>query len=173
MRMVSLQIAKLGLSVGDVIKIQLVDSVGNIMVSSTGYALDAEITLDDEIFLYNLQDNDAVNRLSHYRLTLPNLLTFTFTVPYSYENTNHDLLSLLNIGCFHGIIIKIGNTIELDKIFLEKLDLYFTGENPHFSPAQKDLVTLYEYYADEVLETTTTIDIMQLMDNYLATLGNE
>lgn len=171
MRKVSLVIAKLGLSVNDVIKLQLVDTVGNILVSGTGYALDASITLDSDTFEYDLLESENINHLSRYKLTLPNLLEFNFTLPYSFENKTHDLLSLLSIGCFDGIVRRDGDEAYLDGEFLEKLNLYFTGENPHFSATEKDLVNLYEYYADEVISTENTIDVIQLMDEYLATLG--
>jgi hypothetical protein len=36
---------------------------------------------------------------------------------------------------------------------------------------QKEVVNLYEYYANEIKDTTSTIDIMQMMDEYLATVG--
>jgi len=171
MRRVSLAITKLGLSVDDVVKLQLVDTIGNLMVSSTGYSLDESITLTTDTFEYNLLESEDINQISYYKLTLPNLLEFNFTLPYSFENATHDLLSLLSIGCFAGIVSRDGNDTRLDDEFLEKLNLYFTGENPHFNNTERDLVKLYEYYADEVKDTANTIDVMQMMDEYLATLG--
>jgi len=168
MRIVSLPIAKLGLIVGDVIKLELVDSVGNLMVSSSGYALNASITLDATTFEYSLLESESISQLSNYRLTLPNSLTFNFQVPYSFENANHDLLSLLQVGCFYGIVTKDGDNVILDEKFIKKIELYLTNKNPHFTDTEKSIISLYEYYADEVLITENTIDIIRLMDIYLS-----
>ena len=170
MRTVSLEIVSLGLKVGDTILLELVDSVGNTLVSTSGYALKVSIELSTDTFTYDLLETQNINQLSYYKLTLPNTLSFNFTIPNASDDA-HDLLSLLSIGCFDGIIKEDGNRTRLDSRFLEKLNLYFTGENPHFNNTEQDLVNLYEYYADEIKETINTIDIMRLMDEYLATIG--
>jgi|LGOV01.1.fsa_nt_gb hypothetical protein len=167
MRKVSLDISKLGLIVNDVIKLQLINTVGGLLISTSGYFLDKDITLASATFEYDLLQSEDINQISTYKLTLPNALEFTFNLPSDDENQTHDLLSLLRIGCYTGIV-KDG---ELDSKFIEKLNLYFTGENPHFSTTEKDLVNLYEYYADEIIDTTSTIDIVRKMDKYLATIG--
>lgn len=171
MREVTLDIAKLGLIVGDAIKLQLVNSVGNVCMASSGYFLDTAITLSSTIFTIELLENEFVNMRSSYKLTLSNGISFNFNVPYSAQNSPHDLLSLLQLGCYEGIIDKAKNS--LDENFVQKLDLYFSGENPHFSKTELDVVRLYEYYANEVIDTTSTIDIMQMMDEYLATIAGD
>ena len=173
MRRVSLDISKLGLIVGDVIKLQLTDSVGKLMTSTVGFSLDVSITLDNNIFTYDLLESNNVNRISYYKLTLPNLLTFNFTLPSCIDGKPHDLLSLLSIGCFRDIIQIDGNAVKLDCKFIEKLNLYFTGENPHFNSTEYDLVKLYEYYAENVIDSISTIDIIKLMDIYLSTIKKE
>ncbi|MDQ7067750.1 MAG: hypothetical protein Q9M40_07145 [Sulfurimonas sp.] len=172
MRTVTLTIAKLGLSIENTITLQLVDSLGNVIIDNTGYFLDETIVLDTDIFQIELKENNYINILSTYKLTLPNGLNFNFKVHTSFANTPHDLISLLQIACYAGIVeIKNEDEISLSASFVEKLNIYFTGENPYFTNTEKDLVNLYEYYADEIKYTTSTIDIVRLMDEYLATLG--
>jgi len=171
MREVTLNIAKLGLNVGDVIKLQLINSVGGACMSSSGYFLDLTATLQSTTFTIDLLENEFVNMCSSYKLTLPNGISFNFSVLYSAQNSPHDLLSLLQLGCYGGIIDKAKNS--LDENFVQKLDLYFSGENPHFTKTELDVVRLYEYYANEIIDTTSTIDIMQMMDEYLATITGE
>lgn len=171
MREVTLTIAKLGLNVGDVIKLQLIDSVGNVCMANTGYKLDETITLSTPTLNTELLENSYISMLSFYRITLPNGLKFKFSVPFNFEGVPHDMLSLLQLGCYKGIIDQINGTLTKD--FVAKLDLYFTGENPHFTKVELDIVRLYEYYADDVYGTTSTIDIMQMMDEYLATIIGE
>ena len=171
MREVTLNIAKLGLNVGDIIRLQLINSVGGACMSSSGYFLDLSATIQSTIFTIELLENEFVNMLSSYKFTLPNGISFNFSVPFSLQNTPHDMLSLLQLGCYEGIIDKAKNS--LDENFVQKLDLYFSGENPYFTKTELDVVRLYEYYADEVIDTTSTIDIMQMIDEYLATITGE
>lgn len=171
MREVTLTISKLGLHVGDVIKLKLIDSVGNACMSSSGYSLDSTVTLSTAIFTTELLENSYINKKSTYQIMLPSGVKFNFSVPYSLQNRPHDMLSLLQLGCYEGIINRANNS--LDENFIQKLDLYFSGENPHFTQTELDVVRLYEYYADEIVETVSTIDIMQMMDEYLATIGVE
>lgn len=171
MREVTLDIAKLGLIVGDVLKIQLIDSVGNVCIANSGYMLDTPITLSSTTLSVELLESSYINMLSFYKITLPSGLKFKFNVPFSFEGTPHDMLSLLQLGCYEGIIDKANST--LSENFVAKLDLYFSGENPYFTKTELDVVRLYEYYANEVIDTTSTIDIMQMMDEYLATIIGE
>lgn len=171
MRKVALTIAKLNINVGNKIIIKLVDSVGKETVSTFGYSCDKEITVDNTIEEIELLENEFIPHITNYKLILDSGLEFTFRVPYSIDATPHDLISLLNIGCVYGIIDVYER--KLDDQFIEKLNLYFTGENPHFTPPQKDVVALYEYYANEVIDTTYTIDVIQMMDEYLSTLNGE
>ena len=172
MRKVALAIAKLGITVGDKIIIKLVDSVGKDAVSNFGYTCNKEITTANAIEEIELLENEFIPHITNYKLILTSGLEFTFIVPYSTETqTPHDLISLLSIGCVYGIIDT--NARKLDNKFLEKINLYFTGENPHFTDAQKDVINLYEYYANEVINTTYTIDVIQMMDEYLSTLKGE
>lgn len=172
MRKVALAIAKLGINVGNKITIKLVDSVGKNTTSTFGYTCNQEITVANAIEEIELLENEFIPHLTNYKIILQSGLEFTFTVPYSTENpTPHDLISLLSIGCVYGIIDT--NERRLDDKFVEKINLYFTGENPHFTDAQKDVMNLYEYYANEVIDTTYTIDVIQMMDEYLSTLKGE
>ena len=164
MRVVSLQISKLFLSVNDKIRIQLVNSVGDVLVSRAGYYVDVEHTLDSDIFEIPLKENEHIEVLSTYKLIIENGVEFNFTVPYSFDAKPHDLFSLLNIGCFK-------NMVNAD--FAKKLELYFTSQEPHFTNKERYLVELYEYYADEVIDGTSTIDIARAMDEYLATIKEE
>jgi len=166
MRNVTLVIEKLGLNVGDTIDITLVNSVGNLLLSNSGYMLDEKITLSSETFEIDILENEHIDSISSYQITLANNLSFTFNVPISKNNIPHDLLSLLRIGCVSEVIDKY--TKELDSDFVKKINLYFTGENPYFSDTQKDVIKLYEYYADEIIDTDSTIDVIQMIDNSLA-----
>ncbi|MDT8337590.1 MAG: hypothetical protein RQ763_00180 [Sulfurimonas sp.] len=171
MREVTLDIAKLGLIVTDTLQIQLVNSVGNVCMSSSGYKLDTAIVLSSTTLSIELLENSYINMLTFYRITLPSGIKFKFSVPFGLEGIPHDMLSLLQLGCYEEIIDKDNNT--LSSAFVTKLDLYFAGENPHFTKTELDIVRLYEYYANEIIDTTSTIDIMQMMDEYLATIIGE
>ncbi|MBE0498588.1 MAG: hypothetical protein IBX43_05025 [Campylobacterales bacterium] len=169
MRKVTLNIASLSLVAGDTITLKLINSVGSPCYSRSGYTIDQSFVLAADVFEVELKETDLVGIVSSYQLTLPSGLKFNFTVPPSLENIPHELLSLTRLACYADIINQ--NTKQLDSEFIKQLDLYFTGENPRFSSVQRDLVELYEYYADTVHATPSTIDIMQMMDEYLATLG--
>lgn len=171
MREVTLEIAKLGLNVGDVVKLKLIDSVGNACMSSSGYSLDITTTLLSANFSIELLENKYINKITSYQIILPSGIKFNFTVPYSLQNAPHDMLSLLQLGCYEGIIDRANKS--LDENFIQKLELHFMGKNPRFTKTELDVVRLYEYYANEVIDTTSTIDIMQMMDAYLATITGE
>lgn len=169
MRKVVLTISKLGLAIGDIVNIKLVDSVGRVYVSPFGYQKDENITIASSVLEIDLLENDLIPNITSYKITLPNALNFTFRVTSSTGTLeSHDLISLFNIGCVHGVIDTFSHTLDAD--FVEKLNHYFTGENPHFTAAQKDIVALYEYYANEIIDTTITIDVIEMMDTYLSTL---
>jgi len=171
MRNITLVIEKLGLTVGDEIGIKLVNSVGSILLSNSGYMLDKKIILSSETFEIEVLENEHIDSLSSYQITLPNTLSFTFKVPVSHSNTPHDILSLLRLGCIKGIIDTKYKTLDDD--FIKKLEIYFTGENPYFTNTQREIFELYTYYANEVIDTTSTIDVMQIMDEYLTTIKGE
>ena len=171
MRKVQLTVSKFSLIVGDTMSIQLVDTVGNKLISPRGYLFDETITVSSDIVEIELLENDHIHGISNYKLMLPSGLNFNFKVPVSDTTVPHELTSLLSIGCVYGVIDIDGG--RLDDRFVEKLDLFFSGENPHFSDAQKDVVRLYTYYADSVHGGTSTIDVMRMMDEYHATLKGE
>lgn len=168
MRKVALTISKLGLIIGDIVNIKLIDSVGRIYVSPAGYQKDENITITSAVLEIDLLENDLIRNITSYKITLPSKVNFTFRVPSSVSLESHDLISLFSIGCVYGVIDTFTHTLDAD--FVEKLNDYFTGENPHFTAAQKDIVALYEYYANEIIDTTTTIDVIEMMDTYLSTL---
>lgn len=173
MRTVSCPIAKLGLSIGDVVHLSLVNSVGATIMTRQGFSLDSEITINSDTFSIELLENDAIDELSKYKLALPNGFHFSFTLHSSFEDTPHDLIYLLRSGCYEGIIIETKDGIELDHKFLKKLDAYFFGEKLYLTQVEKDIIKLYAYYADEVFSKGSTIDIMRMMDNYLANITGE
>lgn len=170
MRDVTLGISLIGLNVGDVIKLELVDSMGNLCTrASDGYGVDETITLSNTVFSKTLLENEAMDVLSHYKITLENGIYYNFELRLSDSSSApHDLYSLLQFGCVASIINKY--TKKLENSFLKKLDVYFSGGNAHFNVREQDVVTLYEYYADNVISTTSTIDVIRLMDAYLSTL---
>lgn len=173
MRKVTVDIAKLGLSLEDEIKVELVNIVGETFATSDGYSYSETITLDSQILTLDLRENDTFHDTTSYKITTPKKFSFSFVLSSSLypENKPCDLIGLLRIGCFEGIIDIKGDKAVLNNSFLVKLDLYFTGENPHFTNTEKALVDLYEYYADNLHGTDTTIDVVQMMDQYLATIG--
>jgi len=169
LRDVTLDISLLGLNVGDEITLTLVDSMGN-QYTGNGYTLNENITLDSQLFTKTLLENEAFKARTHYKLTLVSGIYYNFELHLSNSSTNpHDLYSLLTFGCVDSIINK--DTKKLDDEFVKKLDIYFSGEYPHFNTQQQDLVTLYEYYANSVINTDYTIDVIRLMDAYLSTIG--
>ena len=172
MRSVTTTIAKLGLNIGDTITVQLINSVGKACMTTDGYIYDETIELDSDTLTLLLRENDTILGKSLYKITLPNDFSFSFTVPTATDTDNKplDLIGILKVGCFENIITIYGDTTVLASGFIEKLDLYFTGENPHFTPTEKSLVDLYVYYADEVIDTDSTIDVVEMMDKHLATL---
>lgn len=170
MRDVTLDISLIGLSVGDTVTLTLVDSMGNqCTYASDGYTINESITLDSQLFTKTLLENEALEALTHYKITLDSGIYYNFELHLSDSSAAaHDLYPLLTFGCIASIINKY--TQKLDNDFVKKLDVYFGGGNAHFSVQQQDVVRLYEYYADNVINTNYTIDIIRLMDEYLATI---
>jgi len=169
MRVVMFDISKFGLNVDDEIEINLIDSVGNLLTTSSGYSLNKKIILTEELQKIELQESEYIDVLHFYKIKLPNESSFIFNVPFNSEKKPHDLISLFKLACYKGIINQ--EEKSLSRKFTNKLDIYFTGKNPHFTNPESEVVRLYEYYADEIKETTSTIDIMKMMDEYLSTLG--
>jgi len=167
MRTVSIDISKLRLNVGDKITIQLINSIGDLATTIDGYSLDEEITLDS-VFSKELMPTQDIDFISTYKLIFPNASYINFIVP-STNTTAHDLLSLFKMPCTDGVINKDNS---LSNSFIAKLDLYLIGESPNFNANELNIVKLYEYFADEIIsDTTKTIDIMEVMDKYLTTIG--
>ena len=170
MRDIALDISLIGLNVGDALTLTLVDSMGNQYThASDGYTIKETITLDTPLFTKTLLENEALDALTHYKITLESGIYYNFELHLSDSSTKpHDLYPLLSFGCIASILNKYTQKLEPD--FLQKLDIYFSGGEPHFNVRQQDVVTLYEYYADNVLDTNYTIDIIRVMDEYLSTL---
>lgn len=165
MRAVTLTIAKLGLSIGNTINIKLVNVVGKELSTQ-------DFVLSTATFSTSFSENDTMAFQTYYKLTIPNGLSFNFSIPTLSSNEAHDLYSLLKISYYKGIIkIYDDDSIELDTRFITKLNLYFTGKNPHFTLVEQNIIYLYKYYADEVLDTISTIDIMMKIDEYLAKIS--
>ena len=173
MRTVSFPIAKLGLSIGDTITIKLVDSVGNIYVDASGYTLSEAFTLDSATFEYTLMETDTMLLDAKYKLVLPSGIEFSFKIFKSSETLAHDLISLLHIACYKDVISVIDGETQLDTKFLRELDLYFLGKSYFFTPTQQSLVNLYEYYADNVYGTSSTVDVVAMMDKHLTQITQE
>jgi len=171
MRTVTMDITKLGLTIGDTITIRLVNIMGGMLVDTSGYLLDSTITTTTTTFSIELLENEFIETDSIYKIILPSSLSFTFKVPFSQENIPHDMLALMRLGCTENIINE--ETRNLESGFVEKLDIYFAGNHPRFSKKQEDVVALYMYYADAILDTSSTIDIMKMMDEYLSTIKGD
>jgi len=169
MRSVSLNISKIGLSVGDTFKLKLVNSVGKLCTTASGYSLDEEITLTDAIFTKELLENSTIPIKTFYKITFIDTTSFLFTVPENPTSISHDMFSLLKIGCFKEILREADNIV--DDSFIKKLDMYFMGNNPHFRELELSVLEMYEYYANEVEQTESTIDSMMFLDEYLSTIG--
>lgn len=168
MRTVTLDISRLHLQIGDTINLKLVNSVGDVCTAQDGYSLDEDITISANHFTKELLENSFVGILSFYKLTLPSSAFFNFMVPFSEENEAHELSSLLSMACLDECVYI--DTESLNPNYFEKLDRYFMGEPPYFSVAEQDMTDLYAFYADDVIETTSTIDIANVMDSYLGSL---
>ncbi len=163
MRTVYAKLDSLGLSAGDEVTIHLCNSVG-ISVNAL-FSLPSIVVCDDSLFRVSLLENKKIQFESYYKLTLPSELHFTFRVPVSFENRPHELTSLMKMGCHSQTVTQEG----LHPDFIEKLDFYFIGKESHFTNAQQDLVDMYIFYANSVVDDDIgTIDIVQKMDEYLA-----
>jgi hypothetical protein len=172
MRIVSCPISKLGLVVGDVVNVVLLNSVGTPLLSRRGFSMSSNVAIDSDILSLELLENDLIEQQSHYKLTLPNGLAFNFTIESTLTETiPHDLIYLLHAGCYYGIVKDTNGDVELDEKFLSKLDIYFSGENPFFTKTEQELVDLFIYYADEIKNSGSTIDLVKKIDAYLSTLG--
>jgi len=169
LRDVTLDISLIGLNVGDAITLTLVDSMGQEYTRSA-HAINETITLNSTLFTKSLLENKAIKACTHYKLTLESGIYYNFELHLSDSSTAaHDLYPLLYFGCVASIINK--NTQKLDDDFVKKIDVYFAGGEAHFNERQQDVVTLYEYYADNVIDKNYTIDIIRLIDKYIATIG--
>jgi len=170
LRDVTIDISLIGLNVGDEITLMLVDSMGNQYVrASDGYTVNENIILNSSLFKKTLLENEALEALTHYKITLTSGIYYNFELHLSDSSTaSHDIYPLISFGCIDSIINKY--TQKLDNDFVKKLDVYFSGGEAHFNVQQQDVVTLYEYYADNVIGTDYTIDVIRLMDEYLSTI---
>ena len=170
MRDVTLDISLIGLNVSDTITLMLVDSMGQQYTrASDGYTVNESITLDSPLFTKTLLENEALEALTHYKITIASGIYYNFELHLSDSSSAaHDLYPLLSFGCVNSIINKY--TQKLDNDFVKKLGVYFSGGEAHFNVQQQDVVTLYEYYADNVIDTNYTIDVIRLMDEYLSTI---
>jgi len=167
MRKISLSISELGLSIGDEITIQLIDSVGCVLKSA--FIENKTYAITNDVFETELLENDKIKVLSSYEITLPSSLSFYFKIPTNNENTPHELTSLLSLACYENIIDKKHNKLYDD--FVVKLDKYFSHEYVRLNTTELSVIKLYEYYANNILHGANTIDIMKLMDEYLSTIG--
>lgn len=167
MRKIYVDMENIGLSNGDVVTIELLNSVGLACTTESFFSLNAQYTISDSVLEVELLENDKIKTDTHYKITLPNESCFTFVLPSSSEDDNppHELTSLIKMGCFQNIV----KDDVLNTEFVEKLNLYFTGENPHFTHSEQSLVDMYIFYADKVFEDgLSTIDITELMDEHMA-----
>lgn len=155
-----------GLKSGDIVTVHLLNSVG--MVSNLHYDIQEEVTCGSDALTFSVVENDKIAFESYYKITLPNTLTFTFTVQTSEQTVPHELKSLTTMGCFEELF----KDEKLIDSFTEKLELFFTGENPHFTTKEQRLFELYAFYADEVIsDGVATVDVATKMDTYLSSVG--
>jgi hypothetical protein len=170
MRTVASDIANMGLTIGDSVTLQLVDSVGNVCNAPVGGKIDETIVLESSELSFRLMENMLIPMATHYRLTVPDGIRFLFSVPKSHDNeeTVHDLEALMRVGCLNGTIDA--DSGEIDESFLERFENYLLGNQADFSMAEMDVVGLYFYYADVVQGTGRTIDIIKKLDANLAAI---
>ena len=173
MRIVTAEISKLGLKTGDEINLELVDIVGKPFMTQEGYSLSEDIVISSESIEISLLENDKIKSETSYKLTIPNGFTFNFFIKTNLENKNIDLIGQLKVGCYEEIIEIKYDKVVLSEKFIKKLDIYFAGENPHFTQTEESLFNLYSYYADNVHQTPNTIDVVKVLDTYLSTLFPE
>lgn len=166
MREVYAKCENLGLNDGDVVTVHLLNSVG--AVSNLIYAIPTEFICENDSLTLTLLENEKIPFESYYKITLPTTLSFTFSVPVLPENTPHELSSFINIGCFNEFF-RDGKLVDS---FVEKLELFFTGENPHFTNKERRLVAVYVFYADKVIgNNVATVDVAMAVDAFLASMG--
>lgn len=166
MREVYAKLGQFGLNAGDSVKIHLLNSVGD--VCNMVYSINETVVCGDDSLRVSLLENERIPFESHYQITLPNTLSFTFHLPISSDNLLHDLMSLVRMGCYEEFFID-GKLIPS---FIEKLELFFTGENPHFTNKEQSLLNMYIFYADEVIDDgVATVDVALSMDDCLASIG--
>jgi len=173
LRKISLKVLNLGINVGDTINIQLVNLVGKPLITLDGYLLNENITIDSLIWEKELRENDTIQSDSSYKLTLPNGFVFNFTIKTTPTQKTIDLIGQLKISCYSDIIDMKNNEKVLSDNFIKKLDIYFTGENPYFTKTEQSLFDLYVYYADNIHESETTIDVVEILDEYLSNKKGE
>ncbi|MEA2017786.1 MAG: hypothetical protein U9N59_05000 [Campylobacterota bacterium] len=170
MRLIKTTINKLGLKIGDTVTLQLINSVGDIFMTSSGYSLDKKINIISDTLEFSIMETDKIDTISTYKLTLPSSNYFVFTIMSSTSTNPHELTSLFKIGCYDGVLNISNSKVTLLDTFAEKLNLYFLQKINNFTQTEMDIVNLYIYYADEIMQSNMTIDVSQMMDSYLFNL---
>jgi len=169
MRKVVLDITKLNLSIGDTIKISLVDIVGNVVYNAL--FSEKEFVLGTQLFECTLPENKTFRQKTYYKLTAANN-SFNFTVNERINAEPLDMFALLSLGCYENIISEDADGIKFDDAFLKKIDAHFNNEDAHFTRIEKNFITLYEYYyAQEIFQSGRTIDALELLDRYISSQG--
>ena len=169
MRTIRLDITKFGLSVGDIVNLQLIDSMGNQAMSNSGYTINENISLDTQVFEKELLESDKIYTLSSYKLTLPNKYTFKFRLPSDNDNMAHDLIALLMYSCFSQIIdYSNPNNPIINTNFVQRLDSLWSGNTEQFSANEETFINVFYHYANEVQVTDATVDIARALDVLLA-----
>ena len=172
MRKIYLEVARLNLVNGDTVKIELLNSVGNPLTTNSAYSFSQDITIDSDVLELELLENTLIDSYSFYKLSISADIYFNFKLPHNDNNIPHELTSLLTIGCVKGVINMSQDVKKLDDDFVKKLEFYFTGENSHFTPTQREIVEIYEYYANNIIENNgLTIDVAEAIDMALSKTG--
>lgn len=170
LRKVEANIDSLGLSIGDVVTITLLNVIGkpvSFIEDGKLISCNKQITIDNKILSLELWENDNSNSTTYYQLTV-NDINYNFTVPKG--TGTHDLMSLFQTICTDEVYYIFNGQISFETQFIEKIKKYFDGEEPYFTKNQKEVFEQFIYFADNVYGTDRTIDKIEMLNIYLGSL---
>ncbi len=172
MRKIFADASAFGLANGDTITITLLNKIGQELTTTYNNKLISfkkVIEIIDNKIEVELYENDKLPITSFYELNI-NSNKFRFQLNSSDTNLTHEIVSLLQLGSNDGIAYIHNDELIFEDDFIKKIELKLTNQEPYFTENQERVFNFFIFYADYVMNTGTTIDLENKLDEYLGSL---
>lgn len=172
MRKIFADASAFGLVNGDTITITLLNKIGQELTTTYNNKLISfkkAIEIIDNKIEVELYENDKLPINSFYELNI-NSNKFRFQLNSSDTNLTHEIVSLLQLGSNDGIAYIHNDELIFEDDFIKKIELKLTNQEPYFTENQERVFNFFVFYADYVMNTGTTIDLENKLDEYLGSL---